>query len=623
MTLAISSRRELDYSCRPRPLPASYPHTQKNKRTITLLPSPLICANVALVPSSPPAARSTISSRANRSVLLPPPPPPAHEPATSTSPPPHSKFMGPRPESPRAEQQAYRFPPSPASSSSSPTPLRLSFDAPQSRDRQSFLQTPARRPSSHKLPLPARQSHDFYNSGSDGSNTETKQGRISPQLHRRKTARKKSDRALTLPSSRTAPADLGHAKTPTSARPLSRRSSSASSSSSSGAPAWTTPQPSTSGIGRKVAASLDLFKESATTPVHEDANPFECARSLSAASRHRNGSSHQLNVVGEPQFEFVKRSDWPDREAAAIRREKSTTAFDRERDRTRESFSSVSSTREDDNRRRKERQASVRDMRGDLAQWRRTVADQDGRGRPRERPGRPEDKAEETIAGSPDTDSSVATLQDKNDRTVSSSPFRHPPSIDAHSSSHGTSSHVDSVSPVLPSSLFVPAPEHEVPPPVSIRRARSRSLSPPPTSPLPFTLLPSTLISQPSTSSPWSSEDEDDSAWESASVATTSSTTSASSPFPLSPSRTSPLPQPLVRHPSDEDDEHNGDSFAPYRHAGMVPDEAQDELSMDWSLNLSQESLPHIPLRPFRNQVGGHSAIYKFTKRAVCKVRSL
>ncbi|EED84691.1 predicted protein, partial [Postia placenta Mad-698-R] len=34
------------------------------------------------------------------------------------------------------------------------------------------------------------------------------------------------------------------------------------------------------------------------------------------------------------------------------------------------------------------------------------------------------------------------------------------------------------------------------------------------------------------------------------------------------------------------------------------------------------ESLPHIPLRPFRNQVGGHSAIYKFTKRAVCKAIS-
>jgi hypothetical protein len=26
-------------------------------------------------------------------------------------------------------------------------------------------------------------------------------------------------------------------------------------------------------------------------------------------------------------------------------------------------------------------------------------------------------------------------------------------------------------------------------------------------------------------------------------------------------------------------------------------------------------------LQPFRNKVGGHSAIYKFTKQAVCKVR--
>ncbi|KAG5640658.1 hypothetical protein DXG03_007648 [Asterophora parasitica] len=31
------------------------------------------------------------------------------------------------------------------------------------------------------------------------------------------------------------------------------------------------------------------------------------------------------------------------------------------------------------------------------------------------------------------------------------------------------------------------------------------------------------------------------------------------------------------------------------------------------------ENLPHIPLRPFRNQVGGHAAIYTFTKQAVCK----
>ncbi|KIY45892.1 SAICAR synthase-like protein, partial [Fistulina hepatica ATCC 64428] len=33
----------------------------------------------------------------------------------------------------------------------------------------------------------------------------------------------------------------------------------------------------------------------------------------------------------------------------------------------------------------------------------------------------------------------------------------------------------------------------------------------------------------------------------------------------------------------------------------------------------ARDALPHIPLHPFRNQVGGHNAIYKFTKRAVCK----
>lgn len=27
-----------------------------------------------------------------------------------------------------------------------------------------------------------------------------------------------------------------------------------------------------------------------------------------------------------------------------------------------------------------------------------------------------------------------------------------------------------------------------------------------------------------------------------------------------------------------------------------------------------------VPLQPFKNKVGGHSEIYKFTRRAVCKV---
>lgn len=52
--------------------------------------------------------------------------------------------------------------------------------------------------------------------------------------------------------------------------------------------------------------------------------------------------------------------------------------------------------------------------------------------------------------------------------------------------------------------------------------------------------------------------------------------------------------------------------------AGNVPTDEPEDLAFTFS----QESLPHIPLRPFRNQVGGHSAIYKFTRRAVCKVCS-
>ena len=41
----------------------------------------------------------------------------------------------------------------------------------------------------------------------------------------------------------------------------------------------------------------------------------------------------------------------------------------------------------------------------------------------------------------------------------------------------------------------------------------------------------------------------------------------------------------------------------------------------DWTNRVKSSRLPHVMLRPFRNQVGGHSAIYKFTRRAVCKVR--
>lgn len=550
-------------------------------------------------------------------------------------------MMGSRRDTVRAEQSTYHFPSSPATPTSPVTPTRSSFDSHPFKDKSfpphgsSIL-----RASSHKVyPSTSKWPDSIYDSPSDGSGTETKQGRTSPQLCiRRKTPRRKSERSLTVPSARTVPGDVSHAS-PRAGRPLSRRSSSASSSSSSNSPDWNNHQSSSTGIGRKVAASLDLFKES-STPASEEPNPFDFNRPLSAASRHRKGSSHQqqLEDVGEAQFEFVKRSDWPDREAAAVRREKSATAL--ERVRTRDSASSVSSVRDVDARRRKERQSSMRDsMMVDLGQWRKAVAAQqdDGRGRPRERTPWSEDQGSDTqVVGSPGTDSSLSsagTYHEKSDRGVAS-PYRQSRSSIHHphhspSRPHDSRPHDNEVSPVLPSSLFVSSPEHEVPPPASLRRDRSRSPTPVASEPLVDTSLPEAsnpLLPSP-VYSPWSSdEDEDDeSNWETASATTTTSTTSASSPFPLSPLRTSPAPQPLVRQPSYDDVQQQrgllplleGDDLD---HAGLHHTPPSDEEPVEWGFNLSQESLPHIPLRPFRNQVGGHSAIYKFTKRAVCKV---
>jgi hypothetical protein len=65
------------------------------------------------------------------------------------------------------------------------------------------------------------------------------------------------------------------------------------------------------------------------------------------------------------------------------------------------------------------------------------------------------------------------------------------------------------------------------------------------------------------------------------------------------------------------DDEYHGIT----RHTSIDHDVDVDD-HYGAPFDLTEDALPHIPLRPFRNQVGGHSSIYKFTKRAVCKVRT-
>ena len=519
-----------------------------------------------------------------------------------------ARFMGPPSDSSRSERQSYRFP-----SSSSHHPLTASpsssFDSTPIKPSQATPPSP-RRTISHTT-YPLKWSHPFH-SGSDGSDTETKHARVSPHKSRKRLPQRKSDRSLTLPSSRTKPPEL-ILSPPRLSRPRSRRSSSASTSSSSSSRSHPI-HPQSAGIGRKVAASLDLFKESVTTPSTEEPSPFEFVRPLSSTSK-RKASTSRVDDVAEPQFEFVKRSDWPDRETVAGRREKSTTL---ERVRTRESTSSHVSGREDDDRRRKDRQQSGREsVLSDLLEWRDTVLS--GRGRRRERPPWTEDPVQDFEVGSPSSITSTASGGTVHLASSVELPERRLSSSVVLSSPHHHSPFPEIVAPSPQPPIA--APDHPPPPFLSLP---SSSRSPPPADPLPaLTSAPLSLVPELPDYSPWSTDDEE-SAWETNSITSTSSTTSASSPFLLSPARTSPHPQPIVRHASDEDEEHHHrDLLSRYDNLEMDQPDASANGLANGLFNLSQESLPHIPLRPFRNQVGGHSAIYKFTKRAVCKVCDL
>jgi hypothetical protein len=112
-------------------------------------------------------------------------------------------------------------------------------------------------------------------------------------------------------------------------------------------------------------------------------------------------------------------------------------------------------------------------------------------------------------------------------------------------------------------------------------------------------------ISPVESTSPWSTDD--DSTWETASTTTSTSTT------PSVTTRGHRSHSPVLLHNASEDTDHQSP------HNSFVFRESNSNHSLHF--DLSHEQLPHIPLRPFRNQVGGHSSIYKFTKQAVCKVR--
>jgi len=364
-------------------------------------------------------------------------------------------------------------------------------------------------------------------------------------------------------------------------------------------------------MGRKVAASLDLFRETASSADELD-DLDKPSIPLVTSTKRRVSLKHHTQSSAEPEFAFFKRSEWPDREAAAARREQS--GGNRDRVRTRDGSYSNSPVSRDptDPQRRKDR-SHRESVINDLVNWRNVLGDpyQD-RGRPRNR--------------SLDSNQDVDPVDHQGLHLNESSSFRHPRDFQFSPSSSPVSlSDVVLTSPIVPSAIIADSP------------------------------LPHQRILPPSNApnSPYTTEDEGDesSNWEDETVSDSGSTASTNSPWPRSPLQPNASLSPMLKHSLHHDDHDDEDEdaglvmpsrvrpptvppelsdFSSYLsnfhdHDVQAEEEGADHEPLSGSLgnlaNLSQESLPHIPLQPFRNQVGGHSAIYKFTKRAVCKVR--
>ncbi|KAH7876152.1 uncharacterized protein C8R40DRAFT_1169805 [Lentinula edodes] len=209
-------------------------------------------------------------------------------------------------------------------------------------------------PGSHLSSSRQRLNGDGTNS--DGYLTEKSSS------HRRKHSVAGKFRALTLPPT------AGQIKLCPS-RPIFRRTpspsigSSSSLSSSTSAPAVPLPiHSSTSWIGRQVAATLQLFTKTEGDSQTNDVHP-------STDHHQRSASLGNSGDVAQPKFEFVKRSEWPDREVVVLRRDKSTVTLHRVR--TRESFKLASSDhKQQGDNKAQERKLSVTD----LNQWRKDVS---------------------------------------------------------------------------------------------------------------------------------------------------------------------------------------------------------------------------------------------------------
>ncbi|KAI6122743.1 SAICAR synthase-like protein [Pisolithus croceorrhizus] len=427
----------------------------------------------------------------------------------------------------------------------------------------------------------------------------------------RRPGPRRSQRALTLPSSQR------HATSDRSALPaqqppsLTRRSSSSSGSSSSISNSPTVasqPLPSAS-MGRKVAESLQLFKES--TPISDFRDNPDTD---TGANHHRHSSSHHVENVAEAKYEFVKRADWPDPETAAIRRERSSTAL--ERVRTLDAVTHQQIGKEPGLPNDPDVRLTARDKPfGDPSQRRRDITSHTEpytRGRRRDRVsdaprpifGHQLDTPERSSNHTPP---SPCIRPRSRGYPPSPSPSRCPTNRIPPLALYNFPSDRGAVLPQRHTSEN--QPPHTIEPESPQSHLLTHALSPydSRTTPSP----PPLITSDHRPSSPWSTDEE--SAWETSSITSDISTTSGTSEHPASPD--------VISSPLAEDDDEDKRPLPRYKEREQFMD-APDRWNgnyLDLTFSESQESLPHIPLRPFRNQVGGHSAIYKFTKRALCK----
>ena len=315
-------------------------------------------------------------------------------------------------------------------------------------------------------------------------------------------------------------------------------------------------------IGRKVAASLDLFKE--TTEELPRSEPSSRVDPLSA----RITEPFQVVEDVPEAFEFVKRSEWADRENAAIRRERSATTLDN---------GHVADLI-------LQRRASLMEPSlPDVAQWRKDVATARGRRRERE----PSDDVALSAA--------INNLHNPSVRYIPQSPLGYPPSPSPSRSPPAkrfSLHHLpQGVVEPFPRPLDIPTPRHSrLPSPV---RPIHEKTDPP--------------LSSLESISPWTTDDESN--WDTTSATPTVPTDSSRHGFQDDERRS-----PLFLHKSLQ----RNDDIPSYdgRNLPLKADTSNDNPVFGL-----EERLPHIPLQPFRNKVGGHSAIYKFTKQAVCKVR--